>query len=396
MTQRISRLEFVALMAMLSAAVALSVDGMLPALTEIGQALSPDAPNRAQLVILVFVMGMGGATLFAGPLADAVGRRPVVLGGVALFVMGAALAYRAETLEALLIARLLQGIGAAGPRVGATAMIRDLYSGREMAQVISIVMIVFMAVPAAAPFVGALVMSVGGWRAVFILFAVFALTAMIWMLVRQPETLPPAARRPIRMRLIGGALAEMARHPVVRLAVLAQVFCYVVLFNTIALIQPVFAVVFDRGASFPAWFAGMAAVMAMASFVNARLVRRLGMRRMAIMAFGGQVFLSAGMLVVWWSGLSGTPLFMVYLIWQATLFFQNGLTVGNLNALAMEPMGHVAGLAAAVIGAISAVFGALLAIPFGQAFDGTLAPMILGALLASFGAWASLRAMPQQ
>jgi DHA1 family bicyclomycin/chloramphenicol resistance-like MFS transporter len=395
MTQRISQFEFVALMAMLHATVALSMDAMLPALTEIGQALSPDAPNRAQLVILAFVIGMGVATLVAGPLADALGRRPVLLGGIGLFILGAVLAHQAQSMEAMLAARLLQGIGAAGPRVGAFAMIRDLYSGRDMARVNSIVMMAFMAVPAAAPFVGMLVMSVGGWRSVFILFVAFALIALIWLVLRQPETLPPVARRPLRMRLIGAALVQMARHPVVRLAVLAQVFCYVVLFNTVTLIQPVFTVVFDREASFPAWFAVMALATALAAFVNARLVTRFGMRRMAIVAFGTQVFLSAGMMGVWWAGLSGTPLFVVYLIWQATLFFQNGLTVGNLNALAMEPMGHVAGLAAAVIGSVAAVFGALLAIPFGQAFDGTLLPMTLGALLASLAAWACLRAMPE-
>ncbi len=395
MTQRISRTEFVALMAMLHATVGLSIDAMLPALTEIGQTLSPDAPNRAQLVILAFVVGMGGSTLFVGPLADALGRRVVLLSGAALFILGAALASQAQTLEALLAARLLQGIGAAGPRVGATAMVRDLYAGRDMARIMSFVMMVFMVVPAVAPFVGVITMSFGGWRAIFGLLAGFAMVAALWLVLRQPETLAVAARRPIRLRLIWAALVEMARHPVVRLAVLAQGFCYVVLFNTITMIQPVFVRVFDREASFPLWFAGMACVTALASFANARLVNRFGMRRMAIMAFGSQVFLSAGMMALWLWGLSGDGLFAAYLVWQTTLFFQTGLTVGNLNALAMEPMGHVAGLAAAVIGSVSTIFGAVLTVPFGQAFDGTLFPITLGALLASLGAWVCLRLMPK-
>lgn len=395
MSQPISRIEFVALMAMLHATVAFSIDAMLPALTEIGQTLSPDAPNRAQLVILAFMIGMGAATLVAGPVSDAVGRRPVLLGGAALFILGAGMAYTAQSLEALLLARLVQGIGAAGPRIGATAMVRDLYSGRDMARVMSFVTMVFIAIPAIAPFVGALVMGFGGWRAVFLLFVGFAVLSSLWLVLRQPETLPPTNRRPVRLTLIGAALGQMLRHPVVRLAVLAQAFCYVVLFNTITMIQPVFSVIFDRADSFPGWFAAMALAMGLASYVNARLVLRVGMRRLAILAFGAQVALSSVMLALVLGGLSGTALFVVYLLWQTTLFAQTGLTVGNLNALAMEPMGHVAGLAAAVIGSVSAVAGAVMAIPFGQAFDGTLVPMTLGALLASAAAWTCLRWMPK-
>ena len=175
------------------------------------------------------------------------------------------------------------------------------------------------------------------------------------------------------------ALVEMLTHPTVKLSVLAQVFCYGTLFVTISLVQPVFDIVFGRAGSFPLWFGAMAVVAASASFLNATLVIRLGMRRLATAALAMQTTLSAAMSLAWLAGLSGDALFYAFLFWLMTVFFQIGLTLGNLNAIAMEPMGHIAGMAASVIGAIGTFAGALLAIPVGLAFDGTPLPLTLGA-----------------
>ncbi|OAN70373.1 multidrug effflux MFS transporter [Seohaeicola saemankumensis] len=373
-----SRAEFIALIAMLFAIIAFSIDAMLPALPRIGAELSPDAPNRAQLIVIAFVLGMGAATLFAGPMSDALGRKPMVIGGTALYIVGAALAWFAPTLEWLLLARVLQGVGAAGPRVVGMAIVRDLYGGREMARILSFVMMVFMLVPAIAPLVGSWIIAAAGWRAMFGAFVIFAGIATLWLALRLPESLPPAARRPMRLPAIASAVGEVLTHPVVRLSIMAQTMGYVLLFTSISLIQPVFDQVFDRGAQFPLWFAGMAIVSGSASVINAALVMRLGMQRLAMAAFGAQVILSAAMTLCWLAGLRGEAMFAVYLVWQCTVLFQSGLTVGNLNAIAMEPMAHIAGTAASVIGAVATIAGALIAAPIALVFNATPLPMSLG------------------
>lgn len=373
-----SKVEFIALIAMLFAIIAFSIDSMLPALPLIGAELSPADPNRAQLIVIAFVLGMGAATLVTGPMSDAWGRKPVILGGAALYVLGAFLAWAAPTLELLLLARFVQGLGAAGPRVVGMAIVRDLYGGREMARILSFVMLVFMLVPAVAPLIGSLIIAAAGWRALFGAFVLFAALATLWLALRLPESLPVAARRAMRPSVINHAVVEVLKHPVVRLSIMAQTMGYVLLFSTISLIQPVFDQVFDRASSFPLWFAGMAVVSGSASILNAALVMRLGMQRLAAAAFGGQVILSSIMTLVWLGGLRGDAMFAVYVVWQCTVLFQSGLTVGNLNAIAMEPMAHIAGTAASVIGAISTVAGALIAAPIALAFNGTPLPMTLG------------------
>ncbi|OZB15532.1 MAG: multidrug MFS transporter [Rhodobacterales bacterium 34-62-10] len=373
-----SKGEFIALIAMLFAIIAFSIDAMLPALPRIGAELSPADPNRAQLIVIAFVLGMGVATLVAGPMSDAWGRKPVILGGALLYMLGAALAWAAPTLELLLLARLLQGVGAAGPRVVGMAIVRDLYGGREMARILSFIMLVFMLVPAVAPLVGSWIIAAAGWRAMFGAFVLFAAVASLWLMLRLPESLPRAARRPMRVAVLREAVGEVLTHPVVRLSIMAQTMGYVMLFTTISLIQPVFDQVFQRGEEFPLWFAGMAVVTGSASVLNAALVMRLGMQRLAMAAFGGQLILSSIMTLCWLAGLRGDAMFAVYVVWQCTVLFQSGLTVGNLNAIAMEPMAHVAGTAASVIGAISTVSGALIAAPIALVFNGTPLPMTLG------------------
>ncbi|WP_380793789.1 multidrug effflux MFS transporter [Seohaeicola saemankumensis] len=373
-----SRAEFIALIAMLFAIIAFSIDAMLPALPQIGAELSPADPNRAQLIVIAFVLGMGGATLFAGPMSDALGRKPMIIGGTALYILGAALAWAAPSLEWLLLGRVIQGVGAAGPRVVGMAIVRDLYSGRDMARILSFVMMVFMLVPAIAPLVGSGIIAAAGWRALFGAFVLFAGIATLWLALRLPETLPRDARRPMRLQIIAAATREVLTHPVVRLSIMAQTMGYVLLFTSISLIQPVFDQVFQRADQFPLWFAGMALISGSASILNAALVMRLGMQRLAGFAFGMQILLSGGITACWLAGLRGDAMFAIYLIWQCTVLFQSGLTVGNLNAIAMEPMAHIAGTAASVIGAIATICGALIAAPIALSFNATLLPMTLG------------------
>ncbi|MCB1335326.1 MAG: multidrug effflux MFS transporter [Roseivivax sp.] len=375
-----SRTEFVALIAMMFATIAFSVDAMLPALPEIGATLSPDAVNRAQLVVTSFILGMGLGTFVTGPLSDSFGRKPVVLAGAALYIAGALTAALAQKMEILLAARLVQGLGAAGPRVVALAIIRDLYAGREMAKIMSFVMLIFTLVPALAPSLGALIIAVSSWRGVFVAFIVFSLTFCLWLGLRFTETLPPDQRRPFRVAALMAGVRELFAHPVVRRSIMVQSLVFGVLFSVISSTQQVFDETFGRAAQFPLWFGGMAVVASSSNLINAALVGRLGMRRMVTAAISFQVIMSAIFVAVWLIGLPATLTFGLYVLWQTSVFFQVGMTAGNLNAIAMEPVGHIAGMAASIIGAVSTVAAVMLAAPVGLMFDGTPLPLTVAVL----------------
>jgi MFS transporter, DHA1 family, multidrug resistance protein len=381
---RIGQGEFIALMAMLTATVAFSIDSMLPALPEIGRELTPDALNRAQLILTAFVFGMGIGTLFAGPVSDAFGRRRVIFAGAALYCAGAALAWAAPTLEVMLAARLLQGLGAAAPRVVAVAMVRDLYKGRDMARIMSFIMTIFTLVPALAPLLGALVIAGFGWRGIFVSFIVFSLISVIWIALRQPETLAPAGRRPLQVALLWAALREVLRNPTTRLSIAVQTLAFAMLFATLSSTQQVFDVTYGQGAAFPLWFGGIAVIAGSGSLLNAALVMRVGMRRLIKLVLAGQLGLSTLMIAAILLPIPDRAEFVVYLLWTTSVFFQSGLMIGNLNALGMEPMGHIAGLAASVIAALATVGSVLIAAPIALAFDGTALPIAIGTLVCAF------------
>ncbi|WP_020039239.1 multidrug effflux MFS transporter [Salipiger mucosus] len=372
------RTELIALLAMLIATIAFSIDAMLPALPEIGAELSPDDLNRAQLVITSFVLGMGIGTLFTGPLSDSFGRKPVILGGAAVYIVMSLVAAQEDTLELLLGARVLQGLGAAGPRVVALAVLRDLFSGRGMARIMSFIMMVFTVFPAFAPSIGALIIDVGGWRSIFLAFVVFSAASAAWLMLRLPETLPREKRRPFRVGTLRHAVGEVLSNPVVRISIGVQALIFAMLFSMISSVQQIYDTSFGRAETFPLWFGGSAIFAATGSFLNAKLVMRLGMRYLVTTMLAVQ-FVAAGITVTLFTGgISGDWGFVVFLLWQVTVFFQMGLTVGNINAIAMEPMGHIAGLAASVIGALATVMAVLFAVPVGLMFDGTPLPLAIG------------------
>lgn len=379
-TQQMSRVEFISLIAMMFATIAFSIDAMLPALPQIGAALSPEDLNRAQLILTSFVLGMGIGTFFTGPLSDAFGRKPVILAGVVLYVLSAAVAWASSSLEVLLIARVTMGLGAAGPRVVAVAIVRDLYSGREMARMMSIAMMIFTLVPAFAPLLGAGIVAFAGWRAIFVAFALFAIIIVVWMGLRLPEPLAAKDRRPFKLPLMASALRQMLAHPTVRLSIMVQTLCLGALFTMLTMVQPVYDVIFDRADSFPFWFGLVALIAGSASLLNAAVVVKVGMRRMVTWSLASQMLFSTAMLFLSNANLPETVQFGLFVSWQTSLFFMVGMTLGNLNAMAMEPMGHIAGMAASVIGGISTVIAAAIAAPIGLLFDGSLLPLTTGIL----------------
>lgn len=374
--------EFIALTAFLFAAVALSIDAMLPALPQIGLALSPDNVNRAQLVITAFVFGMGLGTLVAGPLSDAFGRKGVIIAGLGLYAFAAFLCYLSPSLEVLLAARVLQGIGASAPRTVSIAIVRDLYKGRDMARIMSLSQMVFTTVPAIAPLLGAGVIWLAGWQSIFLGYLIFAALCASWFGLRQPETLPQAQRRPLSARALALATVEVLRSGGTTVSILVQSLTLGMLFATLSSVQGIFEVTFGRGKEFPFWFALIAIASMAGSYVNAREVMHLGMTRVLRLTYGAQLTASAGLLVLTLSGLlPQNLLFALTLIWLTGLFAMMGTTLGNLNALAMGPLGHIAGLASSVMSSISTVLSVLLAVPVGLMFNGTALPLILGVTL---------------
>lgn len=378
--RRLALPEFIAMMAMVFAMVAFSVDGMLPALPEIGAVISPDDINKAQVVLTSFIFGMGIGTFFTGPLSDAYGRKPVIFFGTVLYVIGALLASVSNSFETMVAARVIQGLGVAGPRVVALAIVRDIYNGRQMASILSYTMLIFTLVPAVAPAVGAVIIAFFGWRAVFLGFVIFGVLVIGWLMIRQPETLAPENRKPFRLPRLIAATKECFANRTFTLSTAAQVLSFAMLFSTLSSTQQIMFDSYGLNETFPAWFALIALLAGSASILNARFVMRLGMRRMAGLGYANVTILSSIVLMA--AALGGIP-FWLYIVWTTSLFFMAGLVIGNLNALAMEPVGHIAGLAASIIGAFATVAGVIIAVPIGLAFDGTAVPLAIGALVLS-------------
>ena len=392
MPARPSRGEFIALLAFLFAAVAFSIDSMLPALPQIAAALTPDDANRAQLVLSAFVFGLGLGTIAAGPLSDRFGRKPLILAGLAIYAVAAAVCVVAPTLETLLAARVVQGIGAAAPRIAGQAMVRDLFKGREMARLMSFVMMVFILIPAIAPALGALVMGVFGWHGVFGSFVVFAIIGLVWMGLRQPETLPETARRSLSAPALKAAFVETLSHHQVRLYILVLTLGFGQMFALLSSTQQIYQDIFDRGAEFPMWFALGALISGTGTLVNARLVMRIGMRRIAMAAYGGQSAISAVLVALSLAGAVPEALaFPIFFFWSVSIFFMAGVTFGNLMALALEPLGHIAGMASSVVGAASTVLSVMVAAPIGLMFNGTIVPLVMGSLVCSTLAYLLMR-----
>lgn len=383
--------EFTAMLAMLFATIAFSIDAMLPALPQIAAELTPDRINSAQLVLTSFVLGMGVGTFLSGPISDATGRKVAITAGFAIYMVAAVVAARAQSLESLLIARFVQGLGAAGPRIVALAMVRDIYSGREMARVTSFVMMVFILIPAFAPAIGQGIIAVTGWRGVFWAFVLFGLVAAIWLNLRQPETLPPERRRPLRPAPLWSAAREVLANREVRIYIAVLTLGFGQMFALLSSAQQLFAA-YGQGPRFPMWFALMALLAGSGTVLNARFVMRLGMRRIATDAYLMQICSSTLTLALLLSGiLAGNWAFAVIFLWSVTVFFMAGVTFGNLNALAMQEMGHIAGMAASVVAAISTVAAVAVAAPVGLMFNGTATPIVLATLICSGVAWLLMR-----
>lgn len=380
--------EFIALIAMLTAMVAMTIDTMLPAIGIMASELGAAHENDRHLIILLFFAGHGVGTLVFGAMSDSAGRKPTVLLGLGFYLVGSLLCYFAGTFEALIIGRIIQGFGAAGPRVVSLAMVRDGSKGADMARIMSYVMTVFMLVPMLAPSIGQLVLQVADWRAIFLGFIAMALIVGTWMQLRQPETLALADRRKFSAAALWQSAAEVVRHPVSLGYTVAVGFIFGAFNIYLATAQQIFGEQYDQGAAFPLWFGGLSLGIAASMVINGKYVRHLGMRRLSSWALRGFVatWVTTLALCLFTGGQPPLPVLGFLLLIS---FFCSGMTFGNFNAMSMEPMGHIAGMAAAVSGAFSSVMAVTLGGFAARQYDGSLTPVAIGFVVYGLCAFAA-------
>ncbi len=382
--------EFVALLAFMVSIMAMATDIMLPALALIGQDLRVGDPNNVQLVVSSLFLGFSIGQLVVGPLSDRYGRRPVILGGYAVFLAGCLLSIVATDLSAMLMGRVLQGLGAAAPRVIGVSLIRDGYAGRAMARIMSIIMSVFILVPAIAPLLGQGLIMVLPWRSTFVALLASAVIAAVWFGTRQPETLARENRRDLSAKTLIDGCREALSDRTVFGYTLTLGFIFGAFISYLGASRQIFQDTLGAGEMFAIYFGLAALAIGAASLLNSMLVMRLGMRLLSHSALIALTLLSGAFLAVF-HGLEGQPSIALFMTWQLAAFFCVGLLFGNLNALAMEPLGHMAGLGAALIGAIST----FISLPFGwligQLYDGTVLPLVGGFFVLGLAALITAR-----
>lgn len=377
--------EFVALCAATIALGALGIDTMLPALPAIGTRLGAVSPADWPLVITAFVLGFGMAQPIHGPLSDRFGRRPVLIASMAIYVVANLIATASGSFTLMLVARFVGGLAVAATRVVSVAMVRDLHAGRAMARVMSLIFMVFMAVPVVAPALGQGILLLGSWRLIFGVIASLSLLVLIWFAWRMPETLLPERRQPLDLKTIGGNWRVTLTDRYSLGYMLAATALQGALYGYLNTIQAVVDRVFGMPDALAFVFAGAALLLAGANLLNSRIVMRFGTRIISQSAVLVLILASIASLAFEWSGYETIWTFTAL---QGITLATFGLAGSNFSAMAMERMGAIAGTASSVQGFVSVTGGALLGVLVGRAFDGTTTPLHLAFLIAGVTAFA--------
>lgn len=370
-------LEFIILMASMMSLVALSIDAILPAMGLISSSLAISDTQNIQLVISLVLLGQGCGQLIFGPLSDTFGRKPLIYAGYSIFIVATIVCMYTTTFDELLIARFMQGFGVAAPRVLTMVMIRDKYSGKRMAQVMSFIMVFFILVPMIAPLLGQGILLFAPWRAIFAAILIFGLISLIWFGFRQPETLDEEHRKELKFSVLWNTLKEVVTTPVSMCYTLAAGILSGSFISYLASAQQLFGQEYNLTDSFAIYFSFMALVFGLASFFNGKVVVKKGMQYLVYRAFSLLALSSITFLLIvlndnYLPPLSWTTGYFVI------VFACVGVLFGNLNALAMEPLGHLAGFGAAVVGACSTLIAVSIAMFIGEMYDGSVLPLVIG------------------
>ncbi len=366
-------------MALLTSLVALSIDAMLPALDVIGEQLNSQSNQQTYLIISLFFAGMALGQLFFGPFADARGRRLTILVGLIIFLVGTLVCYLSNSMETMLIGRLIQAFGVSGPRIASMALIRDLYVGDKMARVMSFITVIFILMPMVAPLMGQIVMKVAGWRHIFTVFAIVCVISGVWFFARQGETLPRAKRLKFNWKSFGQSILWLLRNPVVMGASIGMGTIFGAFLAYLSGSQTIFQGIYQTGELFPLLFALLAFSIGAASLFNGIMVVRLGMIKLISFAL---VLTIAFALTLVAEGIyfDGKPPLALFVGTMFVGFFFIGILFGNLNSLAMQPVGHIAGVGAAFIGCFTSMLSVPIAVFINQYLIDSIQPIAYGFL----------------
>ena len=375
--------QFVALIASLTALNALAIDSMLPALPQIGASLHAATDNERQWVITAYLLGVSSSQMIYGVLADRFGRKRILLTGVSIYACFAIVAAFATSMPQLIAARALMGAGAAAVQVLCVSIVRDRYSGAQMARVMSLTFMVFLTAPVLAPSIGQAIMLMSSWRMIFGFLATFSLVLLTWAALRLPETLHAEDRLPLEIGRVAQAFRAVIGSRVTVGYMFAAACVLGGLFGFINSVQQVFTDMFHAPTVFPLIFACVAIGMAISSLLNSRIVVRLGARYVSHRALLGYVGFGALHHLV---ARTGHETIVTFAVLQGGMLFCFGMVVANFSSIAMEPLGQVAGTGSSVYGSITMAVGSSLGFLIGQQFDGTAIPLTLGYVLCGLTA----------
>ena len=374
--------EFIVLMAILMSVMALAIDAMLPALDLIGLSLSVQSPNDNQLIISTLFLGMALGLMLYGPISDSYGRKVTIYLGVGIFLIGDLISLLSNDFTLMIIGRLLQGFGAAACRVITIAMIRDRFEGPKMAKVMSLIMMVFIMVPVLAPSLGQAILLFASWRAIFLLLLAYALIGAIWLHLRQPETLAKENRLPFSLSLIAQGIRETIKHPQSRTYTIAAGVMFGAFIGYLSSSQQILQIQYQLGNTFALYFSFLALAIGIASFANSKLVMFVSMEKLCVMALSMITLLSLAF-YFYAKSFAGQPPLLALMSYLSLSFFCLGILFGNFNTLALHPLGHIAGVATSVISTLQTLLSVGVGYVVGQAYDGTVLPLVEGFLLCS-------------
>ena len=371
-----SKLEFIILMASLMSLVALSIDALLPALEQIGISIGIKESNDNQLLVTMIFLGLGFGQLISGPISDSLGRKPVIYFGFLLFVIASFICISAQSLEVMVLGRILQGIGLSAPRTISIAMVRDSFSGDYMAKIMSFIVVVFILVPVVAPAIGKIILDIYGWKAIFYSQLVFGVFVMIWLWKRQPETLKPLYKRKLTLSLFINGTKEFLKYKQAVIFTLISGFVTGSFMVYLSASQKIFEEQYGLKEEFPYIFAGLAIGVGFATFLNGTFVMKYGMLKLVSIFITVFTIISITYVISFYG--KENPSITVLLFFFGLQFFSLGFLFGNLRALAMQPIGHIAGIGSAINGFVSTIMAVPIATYIGRQITTTSLPLFIG------------------